>query len=778
MKVRSLSQSLTYRIMAVVLVMITVIAGIVFFTVREYMLDEAQERYLSILLRNYEDFRRQLSDISVAAQNNIHDIERDIDHPDMMYDHMERIVRQNPTVKSSSILFAPGHYPDKPRYFVPMFRRDSLGVVSRARVDSAYSYQHAKWYRMCMEGDSGLWAGSYFDMNRFPHDMRRIMLTTYATPVHDHQGTPVGVFCVRLSIVAMQSEFMKAIQEVNDKYEKGQSRKSYCFVIDSHGNYIIHPDESRTLLASIVDKTKETPDSLDDRVVARMVRGEDGEAMMEVDGVRSWIYYRTLKHVGWTLAIVVPEEVIFHKGRMLNTILMLAMLLGMFAIYFICRHMIRQTTQPLHRFALSAGEVAKGNFQSQLPDVSGHDEVRLLHDAFSNMQHSLTLYVEQLQKVVSERASMEQELKIAGGIQMAMLPKTFPPFPERSDIDLYASVTAARDVGGDLYDYFIRDNRLFFCIGDVSGKGIPAALMMAVVRAMFRSEARRNDSAQGIIEMMNHNLSHEYTAGYFVTMFAGILDLATGRMDYCNAGHEAPLINGKPMTIKPNLPVGALSDWQYDGEETALQSGDMLFLYTDGLTEAMNSERKLFGRQHLKDIIASTSDYTPRELAEIIYSKVREHAGDTEQSDDITLLAIKWQQAAGSPLQLKIRADMDGIDQLTDFVSQAGRQTGLSEKETKRLRLALEEAVANVINYSEATYVALDAEKVDNRLRVCVTDDGKPFDPTVDSTTDFSLPPDQRPPGGLGIMFLHQMTEALDYQRNGDLNVLTIYKNI
>lgn len=778
MKIRSLSQSLTYRIMAVVLVMIVVITGIVFFNVREYMLDEAQERYLGILQRNYEDFRRQLSEIYVAAQNNIHDIERDIDHPDMMYDHMERIVRQNPTVKSSSILFAPDHYPGKSRYFVPMFRRDSLGMISRARVDSAYGYQRAKWYRMCMEGDSGLWAGSYFDMNRFPHDIRQIMLTTYATPVHDHQGTPVGVFCVRLSIIALQNEFMKAIEEVNKKYEKGQRRKSYCFVIDCHGNYIMHPDESRTLLASILDKTKETPDSLDDRVVASMVRGEDGEAMMEVDGVKSWIYYRTLKDVNWTLAIVVPEEVIFHKGRILNTIIILTMLFGMLAIYFICRHMIRQTTQPLHRFALSAGEVAKGNFQSQLPEVTSHDEVRLLHDAFGNMQHSLTLYVDELQKVVSERASMEQELKIAGGIQMAMLPKTFPPFPERSDIDLYASVTAARDVGGDLYDYFIRDNRLFFCIGDVSGKGIPAALMMAVVRAMFRSEARRSDSAQGIVEMMNHNLSHEYTAGYFVTMFAGILDLATGRLDYCNAGHEAPLINGKPLTIKPNLPVGALADWQYKGEETVLQSGDMIFLYTDGLTEAMNSERKQFGRQHLKDIIVGTSDNSPRELAEIIYNKVREHAGDTEQSDDITLLAIKWQQAAGSPLQLKIRADMDDIGELTDFVSQAGLQTGLSEKETKRLRLALEEAVANVINYSEATYVAIEADKIDTRLRVRVTDDGKPFDPTVDSTTDFSLPPDQRPPGGLGIMFLHQMTEALDYQRDGNLNVLTLYKNI
>lgn len=766
--------------MAVVLVMMAVITGIVYFIVRDYMLDEARERYLGILQRNYENFRRQLSDIYVATQNNVHDIERDIDNPDMMYDHMERVVRQNPSVKSSAILFAPGHYPGKPRYFVPTFSRDSAGIVSQARIDSVYGYEHAKWYRMCMESDSSLWAGSYFDTKRFSQGSRRVrvMLTSYAKPVHDHLGTPVGVFCVSLSVDAMRSQFMKTIKEVNQKYEKGQRHKSYCFVIDRNGNYIVHPDENRTLLGSILDKVKETPDSLDDHVAASMVRGEDGQAMIDNDGVSSRIYYRHVKYVNWTLAVVVPDEVIFHKGRTLNTIILLMMLFGMLAVYFICRHMIRQTTQPLHRFALSAGEVAKGNFQSQLPEVTGHDEVRLLHDAFSNMQHSLTVYVDELQKAASERASMEQELKIAGGIQMAMLPKTFPPFPERSDIDLYASITAAREVGGDLYDYFIRNDRLFFCIGDVSGKGIPAALLMAVVRVMLRSEARRSDSAQGIVEMMNYNLSHEYTAGYFVTMFVGILDLATGRLDYCNAGHEAPLINGKPLPIKPNLPVGALSDWQYQGQETVLQSGDLIFLYTDGLTESMDSARKQFGRQHLKDIVADCSDKSPRELAEFIYNKVREHAGDVEQSDDITLLAIKWQQAAASSLQLKMRADMDDIGQLVDFVRDAGRQAGLSERETKRLRLALEEAVANIISHGQATTITINADKIGTRLRVRVTDDGIPFNPTVESTTDFSLPPDQRPPGGLGIMFLHQMTETLDYQRDGHLNVLTLYKNI
>ena len=136
------------------------------------------------------------------------------------------------------------------------------------------------------------------------------------------------------------------------------------------------------------------------------------------------------------------------------------------------------------------------------------------------------------------------------------------------------------------------------------------------------------------------------------------------------------------------------------------------------------------------------------------------------------------QPPVGTPKQLRMRADMDDIDQLSGFITEAGRQAGLTDHETKRLRLALEEAVANIINYSQATYIALDATNTGTQLKVCVTDDGVPFDPTAGSATDMSLPPDQRPPGGLGIMFLHQMTDALDYQRTDNLNMLTLYKNI
>jgi sigma-B regulation protein RsbU (phosphoserine phosphatase) len=762
--------------MAVVLVMMAVITGLVYFMVRNYMLEEAQERYEGVLKKNQEEFRRRLSDIYVAAKNSVHDIERDIDNPDAMYEHMHRIVSLNPTVRSSSVLFIPDYYPEKERFFVPMVRRDSIGQLYIARTDSANSYHRSRWFKKCIQSDTALWVGTYFDLKRFPDRSRRTMLTTYAIPVHDRQKKPVGLLCLQLSKHSLHRGYVEEIKRVNDEYEQGLAHKSYCFVIDRHGNYIMHPDQKRVLTTSFLDQTKETPDTLDDRVVAKMVQGENGEAMMDVDGMHSWIYYRTIKYVDWTIVIVVPKEVIFHNGRMLNTIILLTMVFGLVAVFFICRHMIRQTTRPLHSFALSADEVALGNFSSVLPDVQGSDEVRMLHDAFENMRTSLSIYVDELQSTTATKASLERELKIAHGIQMALLPK---PLATNPHYDLYAALTPAREVGGDFYDYYTRDGYLFFCIGDVSGKGVPAALVMAVTRSLFRSIVTTEENPERIVWRINRAICDGNEMGVFVTMFVGVLNLQTGCLDYCNAGHEAPLISAVPLSIKPNLPVGALPDWTFEPQQMQLQPDDMLFLYTDGLSEAKNDAGLQFGRKHVAQLAGEHTSDSAQQLVQLMDQEVQRHAGDALQSDDITLLAIKW-TAANSQTQtansLTFSASMDEIDRLKPYIESITQQAGLDNKESKRLRLAVEEAVANVINYGQATTITLSTTIADSRLTLTIDDDGVPFDATQDSPTDLSVSPDQRPPGGLGIMLLHKMTDALSYERVDGHNILTIVK--
>lgn len=769
----SLSTRLTYRIMAVVLAMMAVISGVVYFAVRKYMLDEAKERYLRVLLENRQELRRRLSDVYVAAHNNVYAIERDIDTPDLFLDHLQRIVRQNPQIVSCGLLFEPDYFPSKGRYFVPYAARDTTDVVHVGRIDSLIGdYTSTVWFQEVMSTNQAEWTGAYFERPLLLNSQNQRLLVTFSTPIHNHEGRPVALLCSDMSLDTLRTKMMEDVREVNKKYEKDHSRHSYFFIIDSLGTIVMHPDENRMLKDTLV--------------VEGIVNGEEGEAMVNVNGEQSWVYYRFVKYIDWTMGIVVPKEIILANGNGLNIIILASMLCGLLAIYLFCRDQIRKTTRPLHRFARSAEEIAQGNFSSPLPEVKGNDEVRQLYDAFANMQTSLAEYVDELQETTAQKASLERDLKIASAIQMAMLPKTFPPFPERPDIDLYASLTPAREVGGDLYDYFLRGERLFFCIGDVSGKGVPASLMMMVMRAMFRSEARRADTAAYIVDVMNRNLGEEYTGGEFVTMFVGILDLQTGHLEYCNAGHEPPLrimADGQSSGIlcKPNLPVGALPVWNYEGQETYLQSGDILFLFTDGLSEAMNAEGEQLGRDQVLELVSQHKTDTAQQLVERMENEVKRHAGDAEQSDDITLLAIKCPNLSSHQSSitssLSIRSSMDDITQLEPFIAQATEQAGMEDKEANRLRLAAEEAVANVINHGEATRIDLQTELVGDQLVLTINDDGKPFDPTQESTTDLSVPPDKRPPGGMGIILLHQMSDNLTYQRIEGHNVLKISKS-
>lgn len=415
-------------------------------------------------------------------------------------------------------------------------------------------------------------------------------------------------------------------------------------------------------------------------------------------------------------------------------------------------------------------------------------------------------YLRRLQTMSAEKERIAGELRVAHDIQQSMIPKTFPGFPERDDLELYARLTPAREVGGDFYDFLIRDERLYFCVGDVTGKGVPAALLMTVMRALFRTEAGREDSegsetatvsqhtgqAAAIVQRLNAAMCEDQSNGYFVTMFVGVLDLTTGELDYCNAGHERPIllkVKGKvqsekfataedsfatALDNKRNLPVGALSDWQYEGQQVQLTAGEMLFLYTDGLNEARDTHERPLSRDRVLSLARQHSDEMPRRFVELMEQAAHDHATGAEQSDDITLMALRW--LGGNRLELQ--TDGSDLALLEGFVEQVAGRAHLSDYETPRLRVAVEEAVTNVISYAHATSIVLTAEVRDAVLRLTVTDDGQPFDPTTAPMADTSIPADQREEGGLGILFIRRMSDALEYRRENGRNVLTIKKNI
>ena len=393
--------------------------------------------------------------------------------------------------------------------------------------------------------------------------------------------------------------------------------------------------------------------------------------------------------------------------------------------------------------------------------------------------------MKKIQNISIRNERMESELHIAREIQMAMIPKTFPPFPDRNDLDFAASIVPAKEVGGDLYDFFIRDEKLYFCIGDVSGKGVPASLVMAVTRSLFRAMSARESGPQRIVSSMNDTMSESNESNMFVTFFCGVLNLATGQLRYCNAGHNPPLLLSDDihlLDVQTNIPLGVVYGYKYDEQEIQLRFDDSLLLYTDGLTEAENRQAQQFGLDRVKtalQIRGSSQEHLDRLLA-----SVNEFVGDAPQSDDLTMLFIRFlsQGDAQQERHLLLHNDIQQIPQLADFVETIAREKQLSQSLAMGINLALEEAVSNVILYAypKETDGLVDVEAYlrKDSLEFLVVDSGVPFDPTAAPLTDISLSAENRSIGGLGIHLVRELMDTVSYERKDEKNYLRMIKKI
>jgi len=357
---------------------------------------------------------------------------------------------------------------------------------------------------------------------------------------------------------------------------------------------------------------------------------------------------------------------------------------------------------------------------------------------------------------------------------------------ERADIDIYGMLLPAKEVGGDLFDYFIRDEKLFFCIGDVSGKGVPAAMLMAATHSRFRACSSNQRNPALIMKALNEMSCEGNDATMFATLFIGILDLPTGHLCYCNAGHDAPIIAGKePLSVKSNLPIGIFGDTTFEKQDTMLESGAMLFLYTDGLTEAKNKQHLMFGDERMTSLLNNAADLSPRQLLDAMTREIQLFADGTEQSDDLTMLAIRYtpkQFESTFSEELTLKNDIHEVARFSAFMKVTAAKLGLETSLARQLRLAVEESVVNVISYAYPEgvegYVTISFLSDGQTLRIQIIDAGVPFDPTMKEKADTTLSAEERQVGGLGIFLVREMMDTINYERKDDKNILTLTKKI
>ena len=394
--------------------------------------------------------------------------------------------------------------------------------------------------------------------------------------------------------------------------------------------------------------------------------------------------------------------------------------------------------------------------------------------------------LERLRKVNAEKERIGGELRVASQIQQSMLPKG--EF-RTENIELRGFLKPAREVGGDLYDYFVRDDKLFFCIGDVSGKGAPSAMVMAVIHSLFRAFSAHEKNPARVMQAINEASCRGNDSNIFVTLFIGVLDLPTGHLRYCNAGHDKPMVmvNDEWFTVdaNPNLPVGVFEDVNYGVQETVIAPESSIFLYTDGLTEAKNARHELFGLERVEGFIKQCHNLSPEEVLNKISDAVHSFVKDAEQSDDLTMLAIRYTpKNFESKLSetLVLKNDVKEVAKFSAFIKSVLEKLAIEKSLSRQLRLAVEEAVVNVIDYAypagQEGEIEVQIMSDGKTMKTVITDAGVAFDPTAKEKADTTLSAEDRQIGGLGILLVREMMDTINYERIHNKNILTLTKNI
>ena len=515
-----------------------------------------------------------------AVRNSVWIAQWCLDVPDSLPRVSQRIVQDNPVVLGSTVALVPGYLKSRPLYAPYAYLDERDSLVLRSLATEEYDYPSQEWFRKPIELDAGYWSEPYVDVGG-----GEVLMTTFSLPIKDAKGKTAAVLTADVSLDWL-TELIDNIKVYPSAYSMLLSRIGQIMVCP--------PAETLVMHRTAYEMATQMEDSSAVRELTReMLSGKTGNVEVKHQGRKNYIYFAPVERTGWAMSIIIPEDDIYGSIRRIAKMVFLLQLLGLLMLILIIRSFV------------------KG--QLRVKDLS------------------------------EKKERMEGELHIASGIQMSMIPKTFPPFPERHDLDMAAALVPAKEVGGDLDDFFIRDERLFFCVGDVSGKGVPASLVMAVTRTVFRTVSAHTFSPGQIVSAMNKSMSDMNESDMFVTFFCGVLDLRDGTIHYSNAGHNPPMMltdSIEALPVDANLPLGILAEMDFTEQEIKLQPDDAVFLYTDGLTEAENAAHEQFGEERMEAALHGRKAAISH--LENIKEQVAEFVGEAPQSDDLTLLFIHY----------------------------------------------------------------------------------------------------------------------------------------
>ena len=422
--------------------------------------------------------------------------------------------------------------------------------------------------------------------------------------------------------------------------------------------------------------------------------------------------------------------------------------------------------------------------------ILNKDEIGQLADSIDRMEEQIETYITDITRITAERERISTELSLATRIQAAFVPHIFPPFPNRPEFDLYASMDPAKEVGGDFYDFFLIDeDHLCLVMADVSGKGVPAALFMMVSKIILQSCAMLGQSPAEILTKTNEAICSNNQEGMFVTVWLGILEISTGKLTAANAGHEYPVLkvaDGSFALYKDRhgLVIGGMSGVRYRPYELQLTPGAKLFVYTDGVPEATNAQNELFGTDRMIAALNEDASAGPEDILKNVRRSVDDFVQEAEQFDDLTMLCLEYKGPQAQPArELTVEAAVENIPAVTEFLEAELDAVGCPMKAKMQLTMAVDEIMANIAQYAYApgtgpVTLRFAFEEATRTATLTFLDKGMPYDPLQREDPDVSLSAEDRPIGGLGIYLVKKTMDHVAYEYKYSQNVLTIQKTV
>ncbi|MDR0760187.1 MAG: SpoIIE family protein phosphatase [Treponema sp.] len=675
--------------------------------------------------------------------------------------------------------------------FVIMADKDAAMVG-----ETSFDFKSRSWYTGAKKRDGLFWTDVFADAyGRGPS-------ISCAMPFYDYSGGN-RVF----KGVAGSGALLTEIEQIVNSSKIGQT--GYGFLLNNDGRVIIGPKELRDDPNMILDEDYLHSESLKLRELAGLMIGKgEGFMPLTIAGEDVYVAYSPLEVTDFSLGIVITAEEVSAPARAIRqdiiglstgtvaainrSFVIILLLIGAvivlaagIALYFAFR-LSRSLTAPIVKLCKGAEIIGTGDLNYRL-EVASQDEIGILAERFNQM-------IRDIKTINGEKERLNGELSAAADIQNSMLPSIFPKFAERRDLVLYAKMTPAKEVGGDFYDFFYlnREETQIAClIADVSGKGVSAALFMVIAKTLLKIHMLKGLDPAVTLETVNKLLCGDNPQNMFVTVFLCTIDLASGKMTYGNGGHNPPLISlsGEAyqfMRLKKGVPLGIFEESPYFLGELDLHAGDRLYLYTDGVNEAMNIEKEEFGNRRFLETANACRDLAPEEFDGAIRQEIARFVNGTEQSDDITTLAIaiKAEPPDARPVferELTLPASLDNLDRLLGWIQSVSADYSCSTKACRQMMMITEEIFVNIARYAypgKTGDVTVRAGMAGKTFAVQYEDEGIPFNPLEWPDPDIKADLANRAIGGLGIHLVRKMTDHADYQRMEGKNYLTVYKTL